>query len=80
MFTFLAIAYSTTRAATQTKALSGGRNSASSSSGGAIRLEGEEGGGDADDEAALVTSQPKTRRMDSMRYQALLSAVEDGYV
>lgn len=75
MFTFLAIAYSTTRAATQTKALSGKKLTSAT---GPIRLDTD----DHDDDpnrVDLVTSQPpKAKRMDSMRYQALLSAVEDG--
>jgi hypothetical protein len=74
MFTFLAIAYSTTRAATQTKALSGKKLASAT---GPIRLDTET---DDDNHAELVTSQPpKAKKMDSMRYQALLSAVEDGY-
>ncbi|GMK55036.1 hypothetical protein CspeluHIS016_0200920 [Cutaneotrichosporon spelunceum] len=68
LFTFIAIAYSTTRAATQSKALVGkGHRS------GAIQLpEGEEDG-----EVRLITSQPKGRR-DEMRYQAILAAVNAG--
>lgn len=76
MFTFLAIAYSTTRAATQTRALSGKKKGA-----GAIRLpttdvDGVLGGEHG--EVGLVTQQPGGQRKDSMRYQALLAAVEAG--
>ena len=63
LFTFLAIAYSTSRAATQSKALVG-RNQA-------IALPQEE-----DDEVRLVSSQPGRR--DEMRYQAILAAVNAG--
>ncbi|KAL7411390.1 serine incorporator/TMS membrane protein [Mrakia frigida] len=72
MFTFLAVAYSTTRAATQTQALSG---KGTRSRPGGIRLaEGEDSAGDH----GLVTSQPTGGRKDTMRYQALLAAVEAG--
>jgi hypothetical protein len=69
LFTFLAIAYSTTRAATQSKALVGKK------AGGAIALPttGEEG---ADDHHPMVTNQP--RRKDPMRYEAMKAAVEAG--
>jgi hypothetical protein len=70
--TFLAIAYSTTRAATQSKALVGkGRRPGA----GAISLPTE--GTDEDGEVRLVTNQPKGRR-DEMRYQAILAAVNAG--
>lgn len=68
LFTFIAIAYSTTRAATQSKALVGKGHRA-----GAISLpENEEEG-----EVRLITSQPMGRR-DEMRYQAILAAVNAG--
>ncbi|KZT41303.1 TMS membrane protein/tumor differentially expressed protein [Sistotremastrum suecicum HHB10207 ss-3] len=69
LFTFLAIAYSTSRAATQSKALVGrGKRP------GNISL------GDDDDHShhGLVTTQPS--RTDSPRYQALLAAVEAGAI
>ncbi len=73
LFTFLAIAYSTSRAATQSKALVGRGHRAGA---GTIALptstEGDEEG-----EVRLVTSQPKGRR-DEMRYQAILAAVNAG--
>ncbi|ORY34785.1 putative membrane protein [Naematelia encephala] len=66
LFTFLAIAYSTSRAATQSKALVGKKS-------GIITLpENEEEG-----EVQLVTNQPKGRK-DEMRYQAILAAVNAG--
>ena len=74
LFTFLAIAYSTSRAATQSKALVGRGHRA-----GAIALpesSTEEGAG-GDGEVRLVTNQPKGRR-DEMRYQAILAAVNAG--
>lgn len=67
LFTFLAIAYSTTRAATQSKALVGKGHRA-----GAIALPEDD-----DAEVRLVTNQPKGRR-DEMRYQAILAAVNAG--
>lgn len=70
VFTFLAIAYSTSRAATQSRALVGNKKSD-----GAVTLP-------IDDESlgdhGLVTTQPSKK--DSPRYQALLAAVEAGYV
>lgn len=72
LFTFLAIAYSTTRAATQSKALVGkGRRAGA----GAISLPTENS--EEDGEVRLVTNQPKGRR-DEMRYQAILAAVNAG--
>lgn len=68
LFTFIAIAYSTTRAATQSKALVGKGHRA-----GAIQLPDNEEEG----EVRLITSQPKGRR-DEMRYQAILAAVNAG--
>lgn len=65
MFTFLAIAYSTTRAATQ--------GSSIGASQGAIRLDAE-----ACEDRGLITSQPSERRR--MRQEALQAAVEAGYL
>ncbi|WVQ79219.1 hypothetical protein IAT38_001315 [Cryptococcus sp. DSM 104549] len=73
LFTFLAIAYSTSRAATQSKALVGKGHRAGASYG-AIALPHE---GEEDGEVRLVTNQPKGRR-DEMRYQAILAAVNAG--
>ncbi|GAA5821009.1 hypothetical protein JCM11251_001918 [Rhodosporidiobolus azoricus] len=85
VFTFLAIAYSTSRAATNSKAFAPGK----SAKGGKIRLDGPEGflGNDfADAESGemdeVVTTQPgATKKMDrtqTLRYQALKAAVEEG--
>lgn len=69
VFTFLAIAYSTSRAATQSRALVGKRKY------GAVAL-----GGDADEghEVSVVSTQPG--KTETPRYQALLAAVEAGCV
>lgn len=72
VFTFLAIAYSTSRAATQSKALvgrkaRGGEGYERVGGGAGEELEVDEGG---------VTSQPKRR--ESLRYQALMAAVAEG--
>ncbi|KAK8849643.1 hypothetical protein IAR55_004978 [Kwoniella newhampshirensis] len=72
LFTFLAIAYSTSRAATQSKALVGKGHRAGA---GAISLPSDQA--DEDGEVRLVTNQPKGRR-DEMRYQAILAAVNAG--
>ncbi len=72
LFTFLAIAYSTSRAATQSKALVGKGHRAGA---GAISLPNETS--EEDGEVRLVTNQPKGRR-DEMRYQAILAAVNAG--
>ncbi|KAF5342041.1 hypothetical protein D9611_001784 [Ephemerocybe angulata] len=70
VFTFLAIAYSTTRAATQSRALVGkGKKS------GKIQLTGSE---DSHAEMNFVSTQPG--RTESPRYQALLAAVEAGAI
>ncbi|KAI6155746.1 serine incorporator/TMS membrane protein [Pisolithus tinctorius] len=70
VFTFLAIAYSTSRAATQSRALVGkGRKS------GSIQLPIDDG---SQSEMGVVTTQPG--RMESPRYQALLAAVEAGAI
>ena len=76
LFTFLAIAYSTSRAATQSKALVGnGKNV------GPIALPDGDGEmvGDEEGHVRMVTSQPKPRK-DEMRYQAIKAAVDAGYV
>ena len=68
-FTFIAIAYSTSRAATQSRALVGKNKKGS----GAVSLPVDDGSlGDH----GLVTAQPS--RTESPRYQALLAAVEAG--
>lgn len=68
VFTFLAIAYSTSRAATQSKALVGKKK-------GSIELPADL---DGHAEMGVVNTQPK--RTETPRYQALLAAVEAGYV
>lgn len=68
VFTFIAIAYSTSRAATQSRALVGKNKQI----GGVHLPDGDETLGDH----SLVTSQPG--RTESPRYQALLAAVEAG--
>ena len=65
IFTFLAIAYSTSRAATQSKALVGTKKN------GEIHLDQEHRS-----ELGVVSTQPG--RTETPRYQALLSAVEAG--
>ncbi|KAH0833103.1 serine incorporator/TMS membrane protein [Lanmaoa asiatica] len=69
VFTFLAIAYSTSRAATQSRALVGGGKK-----GGAVHLPMDDG---AQSEMGVVSTQPG--RTESPRYQALLAAVQAGY-
>ena len=69
VFTFLTIAYSTSRAATQSRALVGKRKA------GAIQLPDEV---DSEGGVSLVTSQPS--RTENPRYQALLAAVEAGAI
>jgi len=69
VFTFLAIAYSTTRAATQSRALVGKGKK------GRIQLAGDD---EPHSEMNYVTAQPG--RTDSPRYQALLAAVEAGAI
>lgn len=71
VFTFLAIAYSTSRAATQSKALVGKKK-------GSVHLPFDDGALEARAELNVVNTQPS--KTDSPRYQALLSAVEAGYV
>jgi len=68
LFTFLAIAYSTSRAATQSRALVGKK----AKHAGAIQLANDE------DEVGLINAQPGKK--DSPRYQALLAAVEAGAI
>jgi hypothetical protein len=72
VFTFLAIAYSTSRAATQSRALVG-----KSAKSGAVQLAIDDPGR-GHSELGLVNAQPG--RIESPRYQALLAAVEAGYV
>jgi serine incorporator 1/3 len=64
VFTFLAIAYSTTRAATQGSSI--GTNES-----GAIRLDAEQG-----EDHGLITNEPSERRR--MRTEALQAAVDAG--
>jgi len=64
MFTFLAIAYSTTRAATQGSSIGTDQS-------GAIRLDAEQG-----EDHSLITNEPSERRR--MRAEALRAAVEAG--
>ncbi|KAL6302514.1 TMS membrane protein/tumor differentially expressed protein [Sparassis latifolia] len=69
VFTFLAVAYSTTRAATQSRALVGKNKK------GALQLPSDD---DGHAELGVVSSQPS--RTESPRYQALLAAVEAGAI
>lgn len=69
VFTFLAIAYSTTRAATQSRAFVGRKKK------GGIRLSPDD---TTHSELDFVNTQPS--RTESPRYQALLAAVEAGLV
>lgn len=73
VFTFLAIAYSTSRAATQSKAL--GRQKSGGGGGGAIRLPDNDG---TDEELATVVNREQPSRNESLRQQALRAAVEAG--
>lgn len=68
VFTFLAIAYSTSRAATQSRALIGNGNKR-----GGVQLSFDAG---TEPETTVVNLQPG--RTESPRYQALLAAVEAG--
>ncbi|KAH7915652.1 serine incorporator/TMS membrane protein [Hygrophoropsis aurantiaca] len=70
VFTFLAIAYSTSRAATQSRALVG-----KGKRGGSVQLPIDDS---AHSEMGIVSTQPG--RMESPRYQALLAAVEAGAI
>jgi len=69
VFTFLAIAYSTSRAATQSKALVGKKKSG-------VHLPIDDGALESRAELNVVNTQPG--RTESPRYQALLAAVEAG--
>ncbi|PCH42227.1 hypothetical protein WOLCODRAFT_137769 [Wolfiporia cocos MD-104 SS10] len=69
LFTFVAIAYSTSRAATQSRALVGRDKKT-----GALQLPDD----DAHAEMGVVSTQPS--RTESPRYQALLAAVEAGAI
>ncbi|PFH52891.1 hypothetical protein AMATHDRAFT_55722 [Amanita thiersii Skay4041] len=71
IFTFLAIAYSTTRAATQSRALVGKHKR------GRVELSGEDHIG-SHSELDVVNSQPS--RIESPRYQAMLAAVQAGAI
>ena len=71
IFTFLALSFSTSRAATQSRALIGKGKRA-----GALQL--HDNGFDGHAELGVVSSQPT--RKESPRYRALLAAVEAGYV
>lgn len=77
VFTFLAIAYSTSRAATQSKALvgKGGKRGSANPA-----LDGYQavGNGEDGEMGPIVASQPK--RQDTLRYQALQQAVNEGCV
>lgn len=73
VFTFLAIAYSTSRAATQSKALVGRGKRPIALADGYGALEQEDGG-----ELTPVRQQPA--RQDSLRYQALVAAVAAGSI
>lgn len=73
IFTFLAIAYSTSRAATQSRALVG-----KGKKGGSVQLPIDESGLEHHAELGIVNSQPGKK--DSPRYQALLAAVEAGAI
>lgn len=75
VFTFLAIAYSTSRAATQSKALVGKGRRASNRGEGYERLDSHAEMGDVGAETS-VREQPK--RKETLRYQALMAAVAEG--
>lgn len=74
VFTFLAIAYSTSRAATQSKALVGGGKGKRGGGEGYERLDSHAEMGDVGGEA--IREQPK--RKETLRYQALMAAVAEG--
>ncbi|GJN94010.1 hypothetical protein Rhopal_007073-T1 [Rhodotorula paludigena] len=77
VFTFLAIAYSTSRAATQSKAFVPGKGRPSASEGyEALSTGAGDGGLEAGELETVVRTQP--RREDSLRYQAIKAAVEEG--
>jgi hypothetical protein len=74
LFTFLAIAYSTSRAATQSKALVG-KGKGGGGGGKAWKGEYSQLSTEAD-ELGVVTEQPKPK--DSVRVQAILAAIREG--
>lgn len=78
LFTFLAIAYSTSRAATQSKALRGRRKAGDFdlAGSGAIRLPDEDSHAGDEEMARVVREQPTKK--DSLRVQALRAAIEAG--
>lgn len=77
VFTFLAIAYSTSRAATQSKALVGkGSRSRGASANPALDGYSAIGHGEDGELGPIVSSQPK--RKETLRYQALQAAVAEG--
>lgn len=96
VFTFLAIAYSTSRAATQSRAFdprgaksrAGGAGYEALSQEAAVADEGEgedleEGSGAASPMGAMpptttTTGQPQPRRQDSLRWQAIRAAIDQG--
>lgn len=73
VFTFLAIAYSTSRAATQSTALVGTKRANGEYGSIALGRDDDVGG---EDEEAVVRSQPA--RKETLRYQALQAAVAAG--
>lgn len=76
IFTFIAIAYSTSRAATSSKAFSGKKGS--SSGGGAIQLPTDDDSEMGRLDNAVVRDQPS--RKDSVRIQAMMAAVAAGSI
>ncbi|KAK4048635.1 Membrane protein tms1 [Microbotryomycetes sp. JL201] len=77
VFTFLAIAYSTSRAATQSKALVGKGNRKSLNDGAYAQIGSVPSASHLEDgEMSIVNTQPKKK--DSLRYQALQAAVAEG--
>lgn len=77
IFTFLAIAYSTSRAATQSKALRGRRKADDFDTGaGAIRLPDEDNHAGDEEMASVIREQPAKK--DSLKIQALRAAIEAG--
>lgn len=77
IFTFLAIAYSTSRAATQSKALRGRRKPDEFDTGtGAIRLPDEDNHAGDEEMASVIREQPAKK--DSLKIQALRAAIEAG--
>lgn len=72
IFTFLAIAYSTSRAATQSRALTGKRTSSNDYE----RLPTSAAAVGTEEMSDIVDSQPSKK--DSLRYQAILAAVQAG--